>query len=267
MKKITVFICLLMTICLHTQAQCKAKNTAFQGGEVLNYRLFFNWKFVWVSAGTAKMTTQSNTDGGFKSHLITHSSKKIDKFFMMRDTLLSIMDKDLVPQYYRKAANEGGKYYVDQVWYNYQDGHTHLKQEYLNRNGEIKKKTYESNACIYDMMSMMQRARSFDASNYKVGEKIQFPMADGDEVEQVTLIYRGKKDFKMEDSRTKYHCLVFSFVEYEKNKENEIITFYITDDKNHLPVRLDLFLKFGTAKAFLCSAEGVRNPQTSIASE
>ena len=111
---------------------------------------------------------------------------------------------------------------------------------------------------------MMLRARSFDASDYKVGQKIKFPMADGGKVEEQTLIYRGKKNFKMEESKTKYRCLVFSFVEYEDGKEKEVVTFYITDDKNHLPVRLDMYLRFGSAKAFLTDAKGVRNPQTAI---
>lgn len=35
----------------------------------------------------------------------------------------------------------------------------------------------------------------------------------------------------------------------------------MTDDKNHLPVRLDMNLNFGTAKAFLTGARGLRNPQ------
>ena len=48
----------------------------------------------------------------------------------------------------------------------------------------------------------------------------------------------------------------------EKGEEKEVVKFYITDDKNHLPVRLDLNLNFGTAKAFLTGASGIRNPQT-----
>ena len=36
-----------------------------------------------------------------------------------------------------------------------------------------------------------------------------------------------------------------------------------TDDKNHIPVRLDMNLNFGTAKAFLTGASGLRNPQDS----
>ena len=129
---------------------------------------------------------------------------------------------------------------------------------------EIRLNDQKSNVCVYDMLSMMLRARSFDASDYKVGQKIKFPMADGGKVEEQTLIYRGKKNFKMEESKTKYRCLVFSFVEYEDGKEKEVVTFYITDDKNHLPVRLDMYLRFGSAKAFLTEAKGVRNPQTAI---
>ena len=62
----------------------------------------------------------------------------------------------------------------------------------------------------------------------------------------------------------KYRCLVFSLVEYRKNKEKEVITFYVTDDLNHLPVRLDLYLNFGSAKAFLSEIKGNRHPLTSI---
>ena len=61
-----------------------------------------------------------------------------------------------------------------------------------------------------------------------------------------------------------YRCLVFSYLEKEDGKEKEIVTFYVTDDKNHLPVRIDMNLNFGTAKAYLTGSTGVRNPQTSI---
>ena len=64
---------------------------------------------------------------------------------------------------------------------------------------------------------------------------------------------------------TTYRCLIFSLVEYnKKGKEKEVITFYVTDDRNHLPVRLDMHLNFGSAKAFLKSVSGYRHPQTSI---
>ena len=251
-------------------AQCSTTNTAVQPGESLTYQLYFNWKFVWMKAGSAIWSTTATTWKGkeaFCSHLITMTSGKVDKYFMMRDTLESIISTDMIPWYYKKAANEGNKYYVDQLWYSYSGGQTALKQEYLNRQGITTRGNTTRQDCVYDMMSMMMKARSFDASQFKEGEKMMFPMADGHKVEDITLIYRGKRNFKMKNTGITYRCLVFSFVEYEKKKEKEIITFYISDDKNHIPVRLDMFLRFGTAKAYLSKAIGLRNPSTSIVEE
>ncbi len=248
-------------------AQCPLDNTAFLTGERLEYKLFFNWKFVWLSAGEASMTTESTNHNGaaaYKSCLLTSTSKRIDKYFRMRDTLVSIVSEDLVPLYYRKGADEGKQYRLNEVRYSYPGGKTHTKLLYVNPSGEATEYTKSNTDCVYDMMSMMLRARSMDASAYKVGDKLQFLMADGKDVEMQTLVYRGKKNFKTEDTKITYRCLVFSFVEYKGNKEKEVVTFYITDDDNHLPVRLDLFLRFGVAKAYLRDCQGIRHPQTSI---
>lgn len=250
-------------------AQCSMENTAFVAGENLEYQLYFNWKFIWIKAGTANLNISQTKYGGeqaFRCHLITRGSKRTDKFFMMRDTLLSFVRPDLVPLYYRKGAREGKRYNVDEVWYNYSGGRTNLKQRFLNYRGHVSDTTYHTLECVYDMVSMLLRARSFDPTQFTDGQKLQFYMADGSHVKLETLIYRGKKNFKMEQTGIVYRCLVFSFVEYNDKKEREVVTFYITDDDNHTPVRLDLFLRFGTAKAFLTKAENLRNPQTSIIS-
>ena len=107
------------------------------------------------------------------------------------------------------------------------------------------------------------QARSYDPKDYKIGEKILFPMATGRRVEEQTLIYRGKEEIEANND-TIYRCLVFSFVEYKKGKEKEVITFFVSDDKNHLPIRLDMYLNFGSAKAFLKSVRGNRYPMTSV---
>lgn len=67
----------------------------------------------------------------------------------------------------------------------------------------------------------------------------------------------------MKNSSTKYRCLTFSFIEREKGKNHELIRFFVTDDKNHLPVRLDLFLSFGSAKCYLTGYKGLRNEMES----
>ena len=272
MRRILVLMCIVLAGCPSMlRAQCAAPNTAFQAGEVLDYTLYFNWKFVWMKAGTAQLATHNARWEGkdvYRSELITRTNKKLDRYFQMRDTLHCMMSKDMQPLYYKKAANEGGKYYVDQVWYDYAPGgKVNLRQEYLSRKGETSHATYSDTRCIYDMMSIMLCARSQDGSKLKKGDKLVYPMADGRRVENITLVYRGKKNFRMRNTDVTYRCLIFSFVEYKGKKEKEIITFYITDDANHMPVRLDMFLKFGVAKAYLSKATGLRNACESIVKE
>ena len=264
---------LLFTLCLLSffgttqpmQAQCSSKNTAFKSGETLIYDLYFNWKFIWVKVGSASMnTTQTIYDGqpAYKNYLITRGSKTADKFFVMRDTLTTYTGLDLVPKYYIKAAFEEDTYRKDEVWYSYEPGLCKLKMRYQRNDNPPELKDFESRYCAFDMLSMMMRSRSFDPENFEKGHRINFIMASGRHSDWQSIVYRGKVETTMENNNNKYRCLVFSFMEKEKDgKEEEIVRFYITDDENHLPVRLDMNLKIGAAKAFLKGARGLRHPQ------
>lgn len=247
-------------------AQCPVQNKAIAPGEDLVYDLHFNWKFIWVKCGTATMKTVSTTYNGqpaLRTYLQTKGSKQADKLFMMRDTLLSYMTPDLVPLYFRKGALEGHRYNVDEVFYHYKNGKVSIDHNYLNRLGEWEKHKTDLTQCAFDMIAQLNRARSLSADDLKPGQKIKFQMAEGKRVSEKTLIFRRRDTFKADDG-TKYKCLVLSFVEYPEGKEKEVITFYVTDDGNHLPVRLDLNLKFGSAKAFLNSAKGTKYPISAI---
>ena len=252
---------------LPASAQCEAKNDAFQSGEHVMYDLYFNWKFVWVKAGLASLTTNATTyhsQPAYRINLLALGSKRADFFFKMRDTLTCVIGEKLEPRYFRKGAEEGKRYTVDEAWFSYKDGLCLVNQKRTYRDGAFDESEASDSRCIYDMLSILAQARSYDPADYKVGDKIKFPMATGRKVEEQTLIYRGKENVKAENGVT-YRCLIFSLVEYDKKgKEKEVITFFITDDLNHLPVRLDLFLNFGSAKAFLNNVTGNRHPLTSI---
>ena len=56
MKKLVIgILCCMWLGILSAEAQCAAKNEAIQPGERLTYELKFNWKFIWINAGEAKM--------------------------------------------------------------------------------------------------------------------------------------------------------------------------------------------------------------------
>ena len=116
--------------------------------------------------------------------------------------------------------------------------------------------------CVFDMMNIFLRARSFDPANWKKGYVVKFPIVDGNGRTPAQIKFFGKETIKA-DNGLKYRCLRLAYMELEDGKYKRIVDFYVTDDENHVPVRLDMFLKFGSAKAFLVGMKGTRNPITS----
>ena len=263
--KSVLLFCLFTFLPLTSSAQCGIENNAFKSGEELAYDLYFNWKFIWVKVGTAEMDTKMAKFEGkdaWKSYLITRGNPKLDKFFVMRDTLLSYCNPDLSPLYFRKGAKEGDSYYVDEIWYSYPHGNCQLKKHRITSSGEHLWKTTTYKSCIYDMMSIFLRARNFDASKMKKNETIPMPVSDAMGLSNSWLEFRGRENYKMSDTKEKFRCLVFSFYERDNGKSKELLRFWVTDDENHIPVRLDMFLSFGSAKAYLKSYKGIRSPMT-----
>lgn len=269
MKHIKNFLVLALTVLMsaHVSAQCTMENTAFSGGEFLSYNLYYNWKFVWVKAGSASLSTVESTYKGKKAYrasLTTRGSGKVDQFFVLRDTLLCYTSRDLAPLYFRKGAREGDRYTVDEVWYDYKGSQVNLTQRRLYKDGTRKTIHNNSKICIYDMISIFLRARSFDPTDWKKGHALKIPIADGNGIEySAQLRYRGKSVVKA-DNNKKYRCLELSYMEPDDGKYKEIVRFYVTDDNNHIPIRLDMFLRIGSAKAFLTSMKGARSEIKSI---
>lgn len=261
-----IVVAMVMASCTMALAQCSFRNTAFKSGEFLSYNLYYNWKFVWVKAGTASMYTVESTYKGksaYRSSLTTRGNNKVDNMFVLRDTLLCYSSKELEPLYFRKGAREGKRYTVDEVFYSYPGGKPHLRCHRQRNDGSHLWKNLTPGNCVFDMMNIFMRARSFSSANWKKGHVVDFPIADGKGTTPARLRFNGTTKVKADNGK-KYRCVELSYLEYENRKWKEIVRFYVTDDQNHVPIRLDMFLKFGSAKAFLTSMKGVRNPISSL---
>ncbi len=91
---------LMLLTSVSAKAQCSFKNTAFKSGEFLSYNLYYNWKFVWVKAGTASFSTVQSVYNGkpaYRGSLITRGNRKVAQLFVLRDTLLCYNTLDLAP--------------------------------------------------------------------------------------------------------------------------------------------------------------------------
>ena len=168
-----LWLTLIVSVCfsMPVKAQCEATNEAFKSGEHVMYDLYFNWKFVWIKAGLASLTTNATTyhsKPAYRFNLLSVSSKKIDFFFKMRDTLTCIVSEKLEPRYFRKGAEEGKRYTVDEAWFSYKDGLCFVNQKRTYRDGEIIETEYSDSRCVFDMLSILAQARSYDPNDYTI---------------------------------------------------------------------------------------------------
>lgn len=237
---------------------------AFKAGETLKCNLYFNWKFVWVRAGDASLIIRDTIFNGKKAmamSLLSSTNSRADKFFKMRDTLTTVFTPDMRPIYYHKASFEGKRYYLNQVWYDYSNPDSiKIAQSYRRDQEAVKTRTDYSATPVYDMMSLLAYARTIDFSSMKVGQRLSFPVATGKRIEPQYLVYRGKTVME-NDKDIKFNCFTVSLVKMDsKGRERSIINFHVTDDRNKLPILLDLALNFGSAKAKLSSYQGLLYP-------
>ena len=264
--RISIILCTLMALTLAVAASAAGikRVPAFKAGETTECNLYFNWKFVWVKAGNATLAIRDTVFEGKKAmamSLLSTTNRRADSFFKMRDTLTTIFTTDMRPLYYRKASEEGKHYYLNQVWYDYSDKDSITIHQTFRRNKEeIRRRTDKSAEPVYDMMSLLAYARTIDFSSMKKGQRLSFPVATGKRIETQHLIYRGKTVTES-DKEVEYDCITVSLVKYDKKgKEHDIINFFVTDDRNKLPILLDLALNFGSAKAKLTSYRGLLYP-------
>ena len=155
MKKILLCLCLL-TGSMAIKAQCGASNNAIKPGESLSYELKFNWKFIWFNVGWAKMTVNEDTYNAqpcLRTDLLSYTNKRFDRWFKMRDTLTCITSQRLEPLYFRKGAEEGKRYTVDEVRFGYRNGKCIVDQQRTLRGNTVKKHD-EMDVCVYDMLSI-----------------------------------------------------------------------------------------------------------------
>ena len=71
---------------------CASENNTFQDGEKVTYKLFYNWKFVWIAAGEVTFSVTEMEDQYYFS-AFGRTYKSYDPIFMVRDSYECYVDK------------------------------------------------------------------------------------------------------------------------------------------------------------------------------
>ncbi len=236
---------------------CGIKNTSFKEGEKLVFKVYYNMASLWVGAGYATFNTKLEEFNNRKVYHIIGDGKTMksyDWFFKVRDRYETYIDAEtLLPVKFVRNVDEGGFKIYNNVSFNQNIGQA------VSTNG-----VYSVPKCIQDVLSTIYYARNIDYSKYKPGDKIPFDMFLDDKVYNLFIRYVGK-----ERITTKYgtfNAIKISplLIEGTIFKGGEKMMVWVSDDANHIPVRVDSPILVGSIKVDLVGYDKLRNPFTAL---
>ncbi len=238
---------------------CGIKNTAFKDGEVVTMKVYYNAAGAFIGAGEATFTTTLDKFNGKAVYHCVGEGKTysfFDNFFKVRDRYESYIDTaNLTPYKFIRNIDEGGYKKYNNVTFNQSAGTA------VSTNG-----VYKVTKCIQDVVSAVYYARNIDFSKYKKDDKIPFDMFLDDEVFHLYIRYIGKE--KIKTRYGKFNAIKFKplLVKGTIFEGGEKMNAWVSDDPNHLLLRVESPIAVGSIKVDMMGYKNLRYPLTSLIS-
>jgi Protein of unknown function (DUF3108) len=231
------------------------RNTAFNAGENLTYKVSYVVAGVSLSGGEATFKTDlEKMMGKNVYHVVAEGKSYHDMLFKVRDKYETYIDTGtLQPYKFIRDVNEGGHKTFENVSF------------YKATNTAITNTgTYQVPSCIQDVLSAIFYARNIDFGQYKPGDKIPFDMFLDRQVYHLYIRYLGR-----ETIRTKYAKFrTFKFkpllVKGTMFEGGEKMTVWVTDDPNHIAVRIQSPITVGKVSIDMTDCHNLRYPLSSL---
>lgn len=234
------------------------RNTAFQAGEYLRYRVNYGVAGLRLTTGgdASFTTTLEKFQGRDVYHLIGEgkTSSFYDKFFRVRDKYESYVDTaTLQPYKFLRDVNEGGYKTYENVSF--------IKS---TRTAITNTGVYNIPECIQDVLSAIFYARNIDFNHYKVDDKIPFDMFLDRQVYHLYVRYLGKETIRT--SYGKFRTIKFKplLVKGTMFEGGEKMTVWVSDDANHIAVRIESPITVGKVSVDMSYYRNLRYPLTSL---
>ena len=245
LKGLKIFISLVISIStLNTYAQ-----NYFQNAEFLEYELHYGW----ITGGKAEIRlgdTLFNQSNMYHVAMQAKSTGLTSKIYPVNDVYESIFSPlDGLPRMAVRNISEGSYNFYNQVVFDHNNQELHSEKSGT--------KTFEGK--MFDIVSAFYRLRNLlPGIQLKKDTIIRIETWFDDELFPLILRYKGIERIKTDHGEIS--CLKFLPVVGTGRvfKTNDDMSVWISNDDNHIPVRIQFDLFIGSLKADLISFSGLK---------
>jgi Protein of unknown function (DUF3108) len=236
---------------------CNIRNVAFNAGEKVSYTVYYAVAGIYVNAGNASFT---NTLEMLNNRPVFHivgegkTNSSYDWVYKVRDKYETYIDTGTMQALkFVRNVNEGGFKKYQNVTFN-KTANTAVTNDGV----------FKVPVCVQDVVSSVFYARNIDFSKLNPEDKIAFSMFLDNQVYNMYIRYLGKETIKTKYGKfnaIKFKPLLLKGTIFD---DGENMTVWVTDDDNHIPVRIESPIVVGKVKIDMMSYENIRHPLTSL---
>jgi hypothetical protein len=181
------------------------------------------------------------------------SNPSYDWIFKVRDRYETYFDTaNLQPLKFLRNIDEGGFKKIENVSFNQQTNTA------VTTNG-----VFKVPSCVQDVLSAIYYARNIDFSRLQPDDKIPFNMFLDNEVHNLYIKYEGRETIKTKYG--KFRAIRFKplLVKGTMFSGGEKMTVWVSDDQNHIPLRIESPIVVGSVKVDMMQYRNLRYPLSS----
>jgi hypothetical protein len=246
---------------------CSMTNTSFKDGERLVYKIYYNWKFLWIPAGEVTMEVQEGVND-FSVVVLGTTYESYDNFFRVRDYFKTKLDKNtLLPLTFVRNVEEGDYRKFDSINFNQNSGLTTVYHG--NSRATAERSTHQIDHCMHDLVSVLYSLRNTNTSQYLKNDFVKTKIFFDKELYPITVRYLGAENKKEVKGLGKFNTLKIlpDLVSGNVFKDGNKMNVWVSNDLNKVPLLIESPLYIGSGKAVLKSYENLRHPLTSQVSK
>ncbi len=227
-------------------------DNAFQNGEQLTYKIYYNLNFIWVPAG--EVTFKVFDEGSqFHYQASGETYDSYEWFFTVKDNYDSWVDKgSMFPNYSERSVNEGNYHIFEKIAFNQSAKRTTVWRS--DKRGAAETKTEHTvQEPVHDVLSILYQLRNIDFASQQNGYAVPFRIFMDKEEFPLRLRYVGKDSKKKVHGMGRYKTLKFQPDVIAGNvfKEDAKMSVWVSDDQNRIPVLIESPVSVGSVKMVL----------------
>ena len=239
---------------------CDSENWAFQPGEELVYKIYYNLDFIWIPAGEVSFHVSDN-GASYKLEAFGKTYPSYEWFYKVDDVYRTSVDKStLLPNEAMRQLREGGYRVYEEVTFDQSNQSASVfrgkkKEEAVDR-GE-----YSFENCANDILALLYKLRNIDKTAFKDAGSIPISFFLDMKTYNIDLSYL-KSERKRVRGLGKFETLKISpsLIAGDVFNEGDRMIAWVSDDNNTIPLLMESPLTVGSVKVVLKSHKGLRYP-------